>query len=88
MCRLVVWGAEEEPAPVVAIDHAGTSRSWNAESLARGEKLYSSICITCHGNLTLAARELRISKSTLYLKVEKYGLGEVLREARPARRRG
>src|SRR5206468_4842569 len=37
---------------VVAIDHAGIIRSWNAESLARGEKLYSSICITCHGNLT------------------------------------
>src|SRR5207247_2197327 len=28
--------------------------SWNAESLARGEKLYNSICITCHGNLTQA----------------------------------
>ena len=39
MCRLVVWGAEEEPAPVEAIDHAGIIRSWNAESLARGEKL-------------------------------------------------
>jgi len=45
----------------------------------------SSAIATCHGNLTLVARELRISKSTLYLKVEKYGLGEVLREARTAR---
>jgi len=49
MCRLVAWGAEEEPAPVEAIDHAGIIRSWNAESLARGEKLYSRICLTCHG---------------------------------------
>jgi len=34
------------------------------------------------GNLTLVAKELRISKSTLYLKIEKYGLGGALREAR------
>ncbi|MEO8425490.1 MAG: DUF6797 domain-containing protein, partial [Verrucomicrobiota bacterium] len=27
---------------------------WNPESLARGEQLYNSICITCHGNLTQA----------------------------------
>jgi hypothetical protein len=32
MCRLEVCGAEEP-----AIDHAGILRSWNAESLARGE---------------------------------------------------
>ena len=37
-----------------ALDHAGIIRSWNAESLARGEKLYQGICITCHGNLTQA----------------------------------
>lgn len=36
------------------IDHAGIIRSWNAESFDRGEKLYNSICITCHGNLTQA----------------------------------
>ena len=36
------------------IDHAGIIQSWNAESLARGEKLYNGICITCHGNLTQA----------------------------------
>jgi len=48
----------------------------------------STAIVTCHGNLTLVARELRISKSTLYLKVEKYGLGEALREARAARPTG
>jgi cytochrome c5 len=50
---LVVCGAEESDS-VEAIDHAGILRSWNAESLARGEKLYNSVCITCHGNLTQA----------------------------------
>ena len=36
----------------------------------------------CHGNLTLAARQLRISKSTLYIKVKKYGLDKLVPEAR------
>jgi sigma-54 dependent transcriptional regulator, acetoin dehydrogenase operon transcriptional activator AcoR len=45
----------------------------------------SAAIATCHGNLTLVARELRISKSTLYLKVEKHGLGAILLEARAAR---
>lgn len=50
---LVARGAETPPA-VEAMDHVGIIRSWNAESLARGEKLYNGICITCHGNLTQA----------------------------------
>ncbi|HEU0039620.1 MAG TPA: cytochrome c, partial [Verrucomicrobiae bacterium] len=47
-------GAAESPAPADSLDHAGIIRSWNAESLARGEKLYNTICITCHGNLIQA----------------------------------
>jgi sigma-54 dependent transcriptional regulator, acetoin dehydrogenase operon transcriptional activator AcoR len=35
-----------------------------------------------HGNLTMVAKDLRISKSTLYLKIEKYGLNTTLRQAR------
>jgi sigma-54 dependent transcriptional regulator, acetoin dehydrogenase operon transcriptional activator AcoR len=35
-----------------------------------------------HGNLTMVAKELRISKSTLYLKIDKYGLNTTLRLAR------
>lgn len=35
----------EEPAKT----HAALIQSWNGESLARGEKLYHSICVTCHG---------------------------------------
>jgi len=34
----------------------------------------SAAILACHGNLTLAAKQLRISKSTLYLKVKKYSL--------------
>jgi len=30
----------------------------------------------------MAAKELRISKSTLYLKIDKYGLNTTLRQAR------
>ena len=48
---LVVRAAEE---PTGQIDHAGIIRSWDAASLARGEKLYHAICLTCHGNLTQA----------------------------------
>src|SRR4029453_5122858 len=34
------------------------------------------------GNLTMVAKDLRISKSTLYLKIDKYGLDPTLRQAR------
>jgi sigma-54 dependent transcriptional regulator, acetoin dehydrogenase operon transcriptional activator AcoR len=34
------------------------------------------------GNVTRVAKELRISKSTLYLKIDKYGLNTTLRQAR------
>ncbi len=42
----------------------------------------SAAIVACHGNLTLAAKELRISKSTLYLKVKKYDLDKLVPEAR------
>src|SRR3989442_11233824 len=34
------------------------------------------------GNLTMVAKDLRISKSTPYLKIDKYGLNPTLRQAR------
>ncbi len=52
ICTRVFIFAQTPPGE--AIDHAGMIGSWNAESLARGEKLYNTICITCHGNLTQA----------------------------------
>ena len=44
----------QEAGFVENIDHAGIIRSWNGESFERGEKLYNTICITCHGNLAQA----------------------------------
>jgi len=42
----------------------------------------SGAIVRRHGNLTMVAKELRISKSTLYLKIDKYGLHTTLRQAR------
>lgn len=42
------------PGDEPGIDHAAIIKAWNGESLARGAKLYQSICITCHGSLTQA----------------------------------
>jgi len=42
----------------------------------------SAAIVACQGNLTLVAKELRISKSTLYLKVKKYGLDKLVPDAR------
>jgi len=39
--------------------------------------------LTYHGNLTQVAHALHIAKSTLYLKIQKYGLHHVLRTVRP-----
>jgi len=39
--------------------------------------------LTYHGNLTQVARTLRIAKSTLYLKIERYALDHVLWTVRP-----
>lgn len=33
----------------VGVDHATLIQKWDAASLARGEKLYTAVCITCHG---------------------------------------
>jgi sigma-54 dependent transcriptional regulator, acetoin dehydrogenase operon transcriptional activator AcoR len=46
----------------------------------------SAAIIACHGNLTLVARELRISKSTLYVKAKKFGLDKLVPGARVSAR--
>ena len=61
-------------APVA---HAGVMDLESAERDA-----IAGAVTACHGNLTLAARQLRISKSTLYIKVKKYGLDKLVPEAR------
>jgi transcriptional regulator with PAS, ATPase and Fis domain len=58
-------------APVSVMDLESTERDAIAGAVT-----------ACHGNLALAARQLRISKSTLYLKVKKYGLDKLVPEAR------
>ncbi len=53
-CHDIRAAEAAEPPGTNDVDHAGLIRGWNSEGLARGEKLYNSICITCHGNLTQA----------------------------------
>ncbi|MEM9366701.1 MAG: DUF6797 domain-containing protein [Planctomycetota bacterium] len=31
------------------LDHAGMIRSWNKQSFSRGQRLYQSLCVNCHG---------------------------------------
>jgi transcriptional regulator of acetoin/glycerol metabolism len=42
----------------------------------------SAAIVACQGNLTQTSKELRISKSTLYLKIKKYGLDKLVPDAR------
>ncbi len=46
------WKPEDSIAPAEnsEIDHARLIRSWNQGSLESGERIYSGMCITCHGN--------------------------------------
>ncbi|CAN7771315.1 sigma-54-dependent Fis family transcriptional regulator [Variovorax sp. LjRoot84] len=55
-------------------------------SIAEGEEaLIRRAIIASEGNLTLAARQLHIAKSTLYVKMQRYGLSrEVMRIGEPA----
>ena len=34
---------------IAGVDHATLIQKWDVQSLARGEKLYTAVCITCHG---------------------------------------
>ena len=68
--------AGRSPLPAAAERAAVTDLS-GVEREAIGRAIVSR-----RGNLTLVARELRISKSTLYVKIEKYGLEQTVLEAR------
>ncbi len=67
------------PAPPVAMANHAASLGGLRE--AERETITASIR-THAGNLTLVARNLGISRSTLYLKLKKYGLDRSLGEAR------
>src|SRR5262249_18995158 len=62
-------GGQADPAAVRDLD--AVERDAIGTAIARSR-----------GNLTMVAKELRISKSTLYLKIDKYGLNPMLRQAR------
>ena len=72
----------------LSVPATGRERGVSAESAAvrdldAVERDAISTAITQRqGNLTMVAKDLRISKSTLYLKIEKYGLTPTLRQAR------
>jgi transcriptional regulator of acetoin/glycerol metabolism len=67
--------ANTSPSPPMVMDLEGVERD-----------AISAAIVACHGNLTLVAKELRISKSTLYLKVKKYGLDKLVPDARVSAR--
>lgn len=48
-----VWCAPD-PNTESGVNHAAIIQAWNGDSLARGAKLYQTVCITCHGSLTQA----------------------------------
>jgi transcriptional regulator with PAS, ATPase and Fis domain len=54
---------------------AGQLKEVERETISRALRLY-------HGNLTSAARQLRIARSTLYIKVKKYALDSLLSSVR------
>lgn len=48
---LLVTLANQAPGQIAAdgVDHAAIIQKWDEQSLLRGEKLYTAVCITCHG---------------------------------------
>ena len=39
----------QAPGDTDGVDHAGIIAAWNPETLVRGEKLYHTLCLPCHG---------------------------------------
>ncbi|HKX03006.1 MAG TPA: sigma-54-dependent Fis family transcriptional regulator [Methylomirabilota bacterium] len=73
-----------EEAPAKASAPTSASTVVDLEAVERAA--ISAAIVACQGNLTLVAKELRISKSTLYLKVKKYGLDKLVPDARVSAR--
>lgn len=42
-------GNSTDTDPAEDIDHAGIIGNWNTQTLERGEKLYQTLCLPCHG---------------------------------------
>jgi transcriptional regulator with PAS, ATPase and Fis domain len=70
--------------PVAIAPLAGAQADEPAAGLEGVERVAIAGAIRKHGgNLTRTSRDLRISKSTLYLKIKKYALEPTIQEARP-----
>ena len=48
-CGLLPAQPVHSNMPVDSINHANVISKWDPQSLERGEKLYTAVCITCHG---------------------------------------
>jgi DNA-binding NtrC family response regulator len=81
-----VVGLSALPADLAAAGDGlrpATSAGGSDAGLARVEREAISAAIRVHrGNVARAARDLRISKSTLYLKMKKYALEPIVHEVR------
>lgn len=72
-------------APAPAPCAATSSQTRQLGPLCEAERNTIATAIRMHaGNLTLVARDLRISRSTLYIRLKKYGLERELDQARAA----
>ena len=70
--------------PAAMAPPAGGEAGEPAAGLEGVERVAIAGAIRKHsGNLTRTSRDLRISKSTLYLKIKKYALEPTIQEARP-----
>jgi DNA-binding NtrC family response regulator len=77
-----VVGFADLPAAIAPL--AGAPAGETAAGLEGVERAAIAGAIRKHGgNLTRTSRDLRISKSTLYLKIKKYALEPTIQEARP-----
>ena len=78
-------GFDDMPADIAS--HAGAEVGGSAAGLEGVERVAIAGAIRKHrGNLARTSRDLRISKSTLYLKIKKHALGPTIQEARPSAR--
>ncbi len=59
------WLLAQVPEYEARVDHAGLIASWDAESLARGEAIYTRVCASCHGS---PAREGSIPTAMRFAK--------------------
>ncbi len=80
-----VLGYADLPADIAS--RAGAQTCAPAAGLEGVERFAIAGAIRKHsGNLALTSRDLRISKSTLYLKIKKYALEPTIQESRPSAR--